>query len=85
MDSASHQNSHTFYLKYEGPLPATSNQKEIKVDITITLLQFLLGPSSACPHTNKWVKMGDFMGGLLGENGCIIGCYDKHKNIEYYT
>jgi predicted nucleotidyltransferase component of viral defense system len=33
-DRKSHQNSHTFYLAYEGPLPATS-PKEVKVDITI--------------------------------------------------
>lgn len=34
-DSTSHQNSYTFYLMYEGPLPVASSQKEIKVDITI--------------------------------------------------
>ena len=33
-DRKSHQNSHTFYLGYEGPLPAVS-AKEVKVDITI--------------------------------------------------
>ena len=33
-DRKSHQNSHTFYLSYEGPLPAAS-AKEVKVDITI--------------------------------------------------
>jgi len=33
-DRRSHQNSHTFYLSYEGPLPAAS-PKEVKVDITI--------------------------------------------------
>lgn len=35
MDSVSHQNCYTFYLAYEGPLPVTSQVKEIKVDITI--------------------------------------------------
>lgn len=35
VDSVSHKNSYTFYLMYEGPLPATSTPKEIKVDITI--------------------------------------------------
>lgn len=30
-----HQNSHTFYLAYEGPLPTMSQAKEIKVDVTI--------------------------------------------------
>jgi uncharacterized protein len=34
-DPTTHQNSYTFYLMYEGPLPATSTPKEIKVDITI--------------------------------------------------
>lgn len=33
-DRASHLNSHSFYLSYEGPLPAAS-PKEVKVDITI--------------------------------------------------
>jgi predicted nucleotidyltransferase component of viral defense system len=34
-DKQPHQNSHTFYLSYEGPLPATARPKEVKVDITI--------------------------------------------------
>ncbi len=34
-DRKSHQNSHTFYLAYEGPLPSMSI-KEVKVDITIS-------------------------------------------------
>lgn len=34
-DRKRHRNSHTFYLSYEGPLPAAS-QKEVKVDITIS-------------------------------------------------
>jgi predicted nucleotidyltransferase component of viral defense system len=34
-DKQSHQNSHTFYLTYEGPLPATARPKQVKVDITI--------------------------------------------------
>ena len=34
-DRKKHQNSHTFYLAYEGPLPAAS-PNEVKVDITIT-------------------------------------------------
>ena len=33
-DRKSHQNSYTFYLAYEGPLPGTA-VKEVKVDITI--------------------------------------------------
>jgi predicted nucleotidyltransferase component of viral defense system len=34
-DNQTHQNSHTFYLTYEGPLPATGRPREVKVDITI--------------------------------------------------
>lgn len=34
-DTQSHQNSHSFYLSYEGPLPPTARAKEVKVDITI--------------------------------------------------
>jgi len=34
-DRKKHQNSHTFYLAYEGPLPSMST-KEVKVDITIS-------------------------------------------------
>lgn len=34
LDSHSHQNSHTFFMGYEGPLPGAAG-KEIKVDITI--------------------------------------------------
>jgi hypothetical protein len=33
-DRKQHQNNHTFYLAYEGPLPSAS-AKEVKVDITI--------------------------------------------------
>jgi predicted nucleotidyltransferase component of viral defense system len=33
-DRKTHQNSHTFYLSYEGPLPG-ARVKEVKVDITI--------------------------------------------------
>lgn len=34
-DRKEHQNSHTFYLAYEGPLP-TASPRELKVDITIS-------------------------------------------------
>jgi predicted nucleotidyltransferase component of viral defense system len=34
-DTQAHLNSYTFYLSYEGPLPATARSKEVKVDITI--------------------------------------------------
>jgi hypothetical protein len=34
-DSRGHQNSHTFFLGYEGPLPAPAGGRELKVDVTI--------------------------------------------------
>jgi predicted nucleotidyltransferase component of viral defense system len=41
-DRHSHQNSHTFYLRYQGPLPAAN---DVKVDITINeTLGFPLSP-----------------------------------------
>ena len=43
-DRHSHQNSHTFYLRYQGPLPAAN---DVKVDITIT--EFLCFPLQERP------------------------------------
>lgn len=34
-DRLAHENSHTFYLGYEGPLPSPAGGREIKCDITI--------------------------------------------------
>jgi predicted nucleotidyltransferase component of viral defense system len=34
-DRRTHENSHTFYLGYEGPLPAPAGGREVKVDITL--------------------------------------------------
>jgi predicted nucleotidyltransferase component of viral defense system len=34
-DRRTHENSHTFYLGYEGPLPAPAGGRELKVDVTI--------------------------------------------------
>lgn len=34
-DRNSHQNSHTFYLSYVGPIPTTGSVKEVKVDVAI--------------------------------------------------
>jgi predicted nucleotidyltransferase component of viral defense system len=34
-DAQTHQNSHTFFLSYDGPLPTTAKPKEVKVDVTI--------------------------------------------------
>jgi len=45
-DRASHQNSYTFYLIYEGPLP-TSYPKKVKVDITVKERFYF--PINNCP------------------------------------
>ncbi len=34
-DRRPHENSHTFYLGYEGPLPGPAGGRELKVDVTI--------------------------------------------------
>jgi len=34
-DRHGHRNTHTFYIGYEGPIPATAAGKEVKIDITI--------------------------------------------------
>lgn len=49
-DSKQHQNCHTFYLAYEGPLPATA-PKEVKVDITIH-------EHIVCPLQERFVLQG---------------------------
>ena len=52
-DRKSHQNSHTFYLSYEGPLPAAS-PKEVKVDITIR--EHLVRPVEDRPILRGYVE-----------------------------
>ncbi len=46
-DRHKHENSHTFYLGYEGPLPATASGKEVKVDVTVR--ECLVFPLEARP------------------------------------
>jgi len=55
-DRNRHQNSHTFYLAYEGPLPATS-AKEVKVDITIR--ERLVRPVEAHPVLRGYEEYAD--------------------------
>ncbi len=49
-DRKQHQNSHTFYLAYEGPLPGTS-RNEVKIDITIN-------ERFVCPFQERAVLRG---------------------------
>jgi predicted nucleotidyltransferase component of viral defense system len=53
-DRHSHQNSHTFYLRYQGPLPAAN---DVKVDITIT--EVLCFPLQDRPIHRIYVKFDD--------------------------
>lgn len=55
-DRKSHQNSHTFYLSYEGPLPAAS-PKEVKVDITI--LEQIVRPVENRPVLRGYEEYAD--------------------------
>jgi predicted nucleotidyltransferase component of viral defense system len=53
-DRHSHQNSHTFYLRYQGPLPAPN---DVKVDITIT--ELLCFPLQDRPIHRTYEKFDD--------------------------
>jgi len=69
-DRKKHQNSHTFYLAYEGPLPAAS-PKEVKVDITITE-RFVL------PIEDRVVLRGyDEYSDLTDESKIRVYCLDE--------
>ncbi len=68
-DCQTHANSHTFYLAYEGPLPARS-AKEVKVDITIR--ERLVLPLA-----------GDL--GVGGHKSTPIAYYKKHHHRVFYT
>ena len=54
-----HRNSHTFYLAYEGPLPAAS-PREVKVDITIT--ERLISPIQDRPVLRGYDEYADLAG-----------------------
>ena len=55
-DRKSHQNSYTFYLAYEGPLPGAS-PKEVKVDITIS--EHLVRPIEDRPILRGYEEYAD--------------------------
>ena len=55
-DRKSHQNSHTLYLAYEGPLPASS-PKAVKVDITIR--EQLVRPVESRPVLRGYEEYSD--------------------------
>lgn len=57
VDEQSHQNSHTFYLAYEGPLQATAKPKTVKVDITIK--EQLVFPVESCKVLRAYEEFED--------------------------
>lgn len=60
-DRHSHANSHTFYLGYEGPLPATAAGKEVKVDVTIR--EKIVFPIKKCPVLRGYNEYADLPDG----------------------
>lgn len=61
-DRHSHENSHTFYLAYEGPLPGATG-KEVKVDITIR--ERIVFPVETLPVLNAYVEYHDLPANAL--------------------
>lgn len=61
-DRRSHQNSHTFYLGYDGPLPATS-PKAVKVDVTIR--EVLVCPVQERPVLRGYDEFSDLPEGRV--------------------
>ncbi|MFH1080562.1 MAG: nucleotidyl transferase AbiEii/AbiGii toxin family protein [Pseudomonadota bacterium] len=55
-DRHSHENSHTFYLAYEGPLPGASDKK-VKVDITIR--ERVIFPVATLPVLRTYAEYRD--------------------------
>ncbi|MEK6706647.1 MAG: nucleotidyl transferase AbiEii/AbiGii toxin family protein [Bdellovibrionota bacterium] len=56
-DSQPHQNCHTFFMSYEGPLPTTTAGKEIKVDITIK--EHLVQPTKELSILKSYAEYSD--------------------------
>lgn len=59
VDPISHRNSYTFYLSYDGPLPVSASQKEIKVDITISEKVFYLPSEIAILKCDAFYDLPD--------------------------
>ncbi len=62
-DRRRHVNSHTFYLGYEGPLPAVRGAREIKVDVTIS--ERLVLPLQERPVLQGYEEYSDLTGDAL--------------------
>ncbi len=69
-DRHSHENSHTFYLAYEGPLPGAAG-KELKVDITIR--ERIVFPIATLPVLKAYAEYRDL------PTDAAIGVYPLNK------
>ncbi len=69
-DRHSHENSHTFYLAYEGPLPGAAG-KEVKVDITIR--ERIVFPVSTLPVLKAYTEYRDL------PTDAVVGVYSLNE------
>jgi len=69
-DRHSHENSHTFYLTYEGPLPGAAG-KEVKVDITIR--ERIVFPVAILPVLKAYAEYRDL------PTDAVIGVYSLNE------
>ena len=84
-DRHSHENSHTFYLAYEGPLPGATG-KEVKVDITIRERNVF--PVETLPVLNAYAEYHDLpVDALIGVYSLneiatekIVALFDSARN-----
>jgi hypothetical protein len=85
-DRQSHWNSYTFYLGYEGPLPAPAGGREVKVDITVC--ERLVFPLEDRPVLRGYEEYADLPDGAkvrvysLGEIATekVIALMDRARN-----
>ena len=69
-DRRPHENSHSFFIAYEGPLPGATG-KEVKVDITIR--ERLVFPIEERPILKSYEEYADL------PNDVVIGVYTLHE------
>lgn len=85
-DRRTHTNSYTFYLSYEGPLPAPARGREVKVDITIR--EHLVFPAEDRPVLRGYEEYADLPEGArvrvysLGEIAAekVVALTDRARN-----
>lgn len=85
-DRRTHENSHTFYLGYEGPLPAPAGGREVKVDITIR--ERLVFPIEDRPVLRGYMEYADLpddariraysLGEIMAEK--VVALMDRARN-----